>query len=120
MAQSYDKIFREKIEELVVPLATKLLNLLIPALEEIPNDLQVTVERKPDFLKKVIHPDPGQNYILHFEFQTADDSGMAERMLEYFAMLYRKYHLPVKQYVFYIGRGNSRMQTRIAEENLSF
>lgn len=81
MSQSYDKIFRENMEELVVPLATKLLNLSIPALEEIPDDLQVTVERKPDFLKKVIHTDPGENFILHFEFQTADDPGMAERML---------------------------------------
>ncbi len=120
MSQSYDKIFRENIEELVVPLATKLLNLSIPALEEIPDDLQVTVERKPDFLKKVIHPKPSLNYILHFEFQTVDDSGMAERMLEYFAMLYRKYHLPVKQYVFYIGSGPSRMQTQIKEDNIAF
>ncbi len=103
-----------------MPLATRLLNLSIPALEEIPDDLQVTIERRPDFLKKVIHPDQKQNYILHFEFQTVDDAGMAERMLEYFAMLYRKYHLPVKQYVFYIGTGHSRMQTRIAEENLAF
>lgn len=108
------------MEELVVPLATKLLNLSIPALEEIPDDLQVTIERKPDFLKKVIYPDPAQHFILHFEFQTADDLSMAERMLEYYALLYRKYHLPVKQYVFYIGKGQSRMQTRIDQENLAF
>lgn len=40
---SYDRIFRENIEQLVVPLAHRLLNLTIPALEEIPDDLHQRV-----------------------------------------------------------------------------
>ncbi|MBO0938650.1 hypothetical protein J2I47_19015 [Fibrella sp. HMF5335] len=118
--KSYDRIFRENIEQLVVPLANRLLNLTIPALEEIPDDLHQTIERKPDFLKKVIHPNEADNYILHFEFQTKDDDEMQERMLEYYAMLYRKYHLPVKQYVFYIGEGMSMMRSHLFHDTLSF
>ena len=50
--RSYDRIFLENIEQLVVPLANRLLNLSIPALEEIPDDLHQTIERKPDFWKR--------------------------------------------------------------------
>ncbi len=118
--KSYDRIIRENIEPLVIPLATRLLHLSIPAVEEIPDDLHQTIERKPDFLKKVVHPKAVDDYILHFEFQTADDSEMAERMLEYYALLYRKYRLSVKQYVFYIGAGTSQMQSHILHDALSF
>lgn len=118
--KSYDRIFRENIEQLVVPLANRLLDLSIPGLEEIPDDLHQTIERKPDFLKKVIFPDGLQDYILHFEFQTADDSEMLERMLEYYALLWRKYQLPVRQYVFYIGEGVSQMRHNLLHEAIRF
>jgi hypothetical protein len=118
--KSYDRIFRENIEQLVVPLAHRLLDLTIPALEEIPDDLHQTIERKPDFLKKVVFPEGVGNYILHFEFQTADDSEMLERMLEYYALLWRKYQLPVRQYVFYIGEGISQMRHGLYHELLQY
>ena len=103
-----------------MPIANRLLNLSIPALEEIPDDLHQTIERKPDFLKKVLHPNEADNYILHFEFQTKDDDEMLERMLEYYAMLYRKYRIPVKQYVFFIGEGMSKMKSHLFHNTLSF
>jgi len=46
----YDKIVKENIEAVIVPLAGKVLNIQIENLEEIPDDLQVTLERKPDLL----------------------------------------------------------------------
>jgi hypothetical protein len=118
--KSYDRIFRENIEPLVVPLAHRLLDLTIPALEEIPDDLHQTIERKPDFLKKVVFPEGVGSYILHFEFQTTDDPEMLERMLEYYAMLWRKYQLPVRQYVFYIGEGVSQMRHGLYQESLQY
>ncbi|WP_020602503.1 hypothetical protein [Spirosoma spitsbergense] len=50
MSQDYDKIIKENIEEIMLPLARKVLNLPEPAgIVEIPDDLQYTIERKPDF-----------------------------------------------------------------------
>ena len=45
---------------------------------------------------------------------------MRERMLVYLALLYEKYRLPIKQYVFFIGKGDSRMQSSLLFPNLAF
>ena len=120
MAQEYDKIFKENIEEIILPLAKKLLNIDPEGLEEIKDDLQHTLERKPDFLKKVIHKDTKKDYILHIEFQVKDEPKMKYRMLEYYALSLREYKIEVKQYVFYIGKGKSKMPTQIKYKKLDF
>ncbi|MFC5412300.1 hypothetical protein ACFPMF_23445 [Larkinella bovis] len=108
MPQDYDKIFRENLAEIILPLVRKTVGLNPQHLENLPEKLQRTVERIPDFLKKVV--DPGrESYILHIEIQTADASDMVYRMLEYAAMLLRKHKLLVRQYVFYIGEGRAKM-----------
>ncbi len=123
-SQEYDKIFKENIEELIIPFAEKLLNINPKNLREIPNDLQTTLERKPDFLKKVIadkaQKEKIKDFILHIEFQTVDEKDMAHRMNEYYAILYRKYKLDVHQYVFFIGTGKAKMKQIIEAKNLSF
>ncbi len=102
MAQKYDKIFKENIEELILPLAQKVLHINPEELEEIKDDLQTTLERKPDFLKKVVSKNKTQKeYILHIEFQTVDEPKMVYRMLEYYGILARKYELEIKQYVWF-------------------
>jgi hypothetical protein len=54
MANDYDKIIRENIEAIILPLANRLFQLEIKSMEEVPDELQVTVERKPDFLEAVL------------------------------------------------------------------
>lgn len=120
MAQDYDKIFKENIEEIILPLAEKILHIHPETLEEIPDDLQRTIERKPDFLKKVTHSDPDKDYILHIEFQKEDETEMVFRMLEYCAILLRQYKLPVRQYVFFIGAGQSKMRRTLQHEHLQY
>ena len=121
MSQDYDKIIKENIEEIMLPLARKVLNLPEPAgIVEIPDDLQYTIERKPDFLKLITDADGKGLYILQLEFQTRDESDMLARMLFYAAQLYGKYKLPVKQYVFYIGPRPARMRRELRQEDLSF
>ena len=121
MAQKYDKIFKENIEELILPLAQKLLHINPEHLEEIKDDLQTTLERKPDFLKKVVDNDSNKkDYILHIEFQTVDESDMVYRMLEYYGILARKYKLEVRQCVFYIGEGKAMMACRLIHDNIDF
>ena len=87
---------------------------------EIPDDLQVTKELFPDFLKKVLHDINEKDFILHLEFQSADDYGMAKRMLNYYSMLFDRYDLPVMQQVFYLGKGKSKMRNSLLHNNLNF
>lgn len=121
MAHEYDRIIKENIEAILLPLVKRVLKLPEPAgLVEIPDDLQRTIERRPDFLK-IVTDELGQNlYVLQIEFQTVDEPKMLYRMLEYAALLIRRYELPVRQYVCYIGEGKARMNTRLSHEHVQF
>ncbi len=120
MNGKYDKILKENLEEIFLPLAKKILRLKFDTAEEIPDDLQYTKELKPDFLKRILHEDSTQNYILHIEFQTKDDKRMHKRMLKYYSMLYDKYDLHIYQIVFYLGRGESKMIRQLNHRQLKF
>ena len=119
MANEYDKIIKENIEAVFLPVMDKLLGIQVDMSEDIPYDIQVTIERKPDFIKRVINQNQSP-YILHLEFQSTDEGGMAYRMLEYRALLTRKYATPVVQFVIYIGDSTPKMNTRIQQENLDY
>ena len=120
MYNKYDKIFKENLEEIFLPLAKRLLGIESDRMIEIPDDLQVTKELFPDFLKKVLHDINEKDFILHLEFQSADDYGMAKRMLNYYSMLFDRYDLPVMQQVFYLGKGKSKMRNSLLHNNLNF
>ena len=79
MPNEYDKIFKENVEATILPIAEKLLRIHAEQLEEIPNDLQITLERKPDFTKKALDKNK-QPFILHLEFQVDDEKHMVFRM----------------------------------------
>lgn len=51
MANPYDKILKEIVEEIFVPMAQRMLGIYPVKTEELPDDLHQTIERKPDFLK---------------------------------------------------------------------
>ncbi len=60
-------------------------------------------------------------YILQIEFQTADEARMVDRMYLYHAILWGKCHLPIKQYVIYIGDKSKLVMTEsLVLENVSF
>jgi predicted transposase/invertase (TIGR01784 family) len=118
-ANKYDKVFKENIEYTLPGIVKHILELDIVHSEEMSHDLQYTKERKPDVLRKVTDQD-NRTYILHVELQSRNEKDMVFRMVEYRVMLQRKYRLPVKQYVLYIGRGRLTMRTNIDEENFKF
>jgi glycerophosphoryl diester phosphodiesterase len=118
-ANQYDKIFRENMEAALPGIIEHLLGLDIVHSEEIPDDIQHTKERKPDLLKKVTDSS-GKVFILHLEYQVANENEMVYRMAEYLIMLLRKYSLPVKQFVLFMGAGRARMPTEIDEDNIKF
>lgn len=115
----YDKIFKENMEQALPGLIEHLLGLHIVQSKEIPDDLQHTKERKPDVLKKVTDVQH-HTFILHIEWQVKNEKDMVYRMAEYRVMLLRKYQLPVKQYVLFIGSGRLTMPYSIDEEDFVY
>lgn len=106
--------------ELVLPGIFKhIINIEITAQEEIPDDIQHTKERKPDFLKKITDQQ-GKVWILHIEYQVSQDANMVYRMAEYCIMLKRKYRLGIKQYVIYLGMAKAGMKTSIQSTYLTY
>ena len=87
--------------------------------EELPDDVQHTRERKPDVLKRITNKD-GETFVLHLELQVADEQEMALRMAEYFILLSRRYRLPVRQYVIYLGQGLPKMRDHLSTETMQF
>ncbi|HEX3934042.1 MAG TPA: hypothetical protein VHW43_05150, partial [Puia sp.] len=45
---------------------------------------------------------------------------MVYRMAEYYIMLLRRYELPVRQYIIYIGEGNPTMTDHIRSEQMNY
>jgi len=111
-ASQYDKFFKENIEAVIPSLMQNVLSINGVLMEDLPNDIQHTKERKPDVLKKITDQD-GSIFILHIEFQVANESEMIYRMGEYYFMLTRKFRLPIRQFVVFIGNNKPRMTTKI-------
>jgi hypothetical protein len=115
----YDKIIKENLEITLAVIIRDVLGLDIAYSDELPDDIQHTKERKPDALKKVTDT-TGHTYVLHVEFQIADEREMVCRMAEYSIMLMCKYQLPLKQYVIFLRDTEPTMPTDINSENLQF
>ena len=89
------------------------------SVEELPDDIHHTKERKPDVLKKITD-NQGNTFVLQIEFQVKDEPEMVYRMAEYFIMLERKYKLPTKQFVIFLGAYKPKMPTELDRERLKF
>jgi hypothetical protein len=116
----YDKIIKENLVAVTPTLIRSVLHIDAVEMINIPTKLQRTKEREPDFLKIIVDA-TGRRFILHIEFQLADDGKMIFRKLEYFAMLARIYPtLDIEQYVIFIGDKVPSMETVLQRRNISF
>lgn len=117
-SSQYDKIFKENIEAVISSIMQNVLEITAVSMEELPDDIQHTKERKPDTLKKITD-DKGNTFVLQIEFQVKNEDEMVYRMLDYYGMLERKYKLPVKQFVIFLT-GTPTMPTNLEREMLKF
>ena len=108
------KIIKENIEEVFLPLTEKYLGIKIKSSRKFSAKLQTTLEREADFLR-IVTTEQQEKFILHIEFQTSDEADMVYRMAEYNAILLRKYKLPVRQFVIFLGEGKPKMITSLPE-----
>ena len=60
----YDKIIKENIESIFLPLLEKFTGIKVVTSTEIKDKIQRTVEREPDFLKRITDQ-TGSEFILH-------------------------------------------------------
>jgi len=115
----YDRIIKENIEAILITLGKKLFGFEIKNPRPLTEKLQITIEREPDFLKQITLDDDSE-IILHLEFQRYDDQDMIYRMAEYKAILQRKYKIPVRQFVVYLGKDMPKMRTELlADEQIT-
>lgn len=115
--KAYDKIIKENLEAILLPLAEFLLEIQIQSTKKLAVNLQTTLEREPDFIREVKTPSE-ERFILHLEFQRNDEAHMVYRMKEYEAILSRKYRIPIKQFVVYLGEGASKMVSILREQEV--
>jgi hypothetical protein len=102
MANSYDRIFKENIEPLQLPLLAKLLGLVPPKLAAIEAKMQVTQEAEMDSIRRVVHPDSALDYGLQIEFHLSDED-LRWRNLLHYGLFYQITKLPLRQIVIYGG-----------------
>ncbi len=102
MANNYDRIFKENIESLLLPLLNKLLGLKPPKLAPIDAKMQVTQEAEMDHIRRVVHDDPEQDYGLQIEFHITDED-LRKRNLLHYALFHHITGLPLRQIVIYGG-----------------
>ena len=112
MDNKYDKIFKENIGSIFLSLSTKYLGIEIASSKELKDKLQTTLEKEVDFLREITTP-LGDRLIVQLEFQTVSEKGMVYRMQEYHAILQKKYQLPVRQFVIYLGERPPKMRTKL-------
>jgi hypothetical protein len=118
-SSQYDKIFKENMEAVISSIMENVLEITTVYMEELPDDIQHTKERKPDVLKKVTDT-KGDTFVLQIEFQVKNETEMVYRMLEYYGMLERKYKIPVKQFVIFLGQDKPTMSCELDRERLKF
>ena len=121
MANHYDRIFKENIEPMIPIIAERVFGIeKIQKSEDLKDKMQYTLEKEADYLQKIIHDNPENDYILHLECQVKDDPKMLSRMFLYRAILFHLFGLPVRQFILYIGKNPSKMNNVLDQERLNY
>ena len=115
----YDKIFKENVDATIDSFIHKILKINIKESEKIVLKLQRTKEREADFLK-IVTNDKQEKFILHIEYQVANEPEMVHRMIDYWNLLVRKYNLRVEQYVIFLGDEKPTMRIKVDYPNMKF
>ncbi len=112
MANNYDRIFKENIESLLLPLLKKVLGLSPPKLVPIDAKMQMTHESEMDNIRRVVHEeDAALDYGLQIEFHIKDED-LRKRNLVHHALFHQITGLPMRQIVIYGGKSDPQHITQ--------
>lgn len=74
--------------------------------------MQTTIEREMDFFYDIV-TDTGERFILHLEFESGINLEIVYRVGEYHGMSLRRYKLPIRHLVVYLGEEPPIMRTEL-------
>lgn len=115
----YDKIMRENLVEIFLPLVEEELQVKIKSVETFPDKQPTTVIRETDsFLLVKTYSKTEPEFILHIEFESGDDVTMIYRVSEHHGIELRKHKLPIKHVVIYLGESKPKMRTKLRKEEI--
>lgn len=113
----YDKILKENAQASFIALTARQLGFEIAKYERLTEKTQTTLEREADLLA-VVETKDGQKFILHIEFQVKNDNQMLYRQAEYHGIELRKYQMPIRHVVIYLGKDSPKMPTQLKKEEI--
>ena len=115
----YDKILRENLPKIFLPIIAEVLDCKITKVQALVDKQPTTVIRETDgFLLVETDSATEPKFILHLEFESGDDPEMIYRMSEHHGIELRKYRLPIKHIVVYLGQKPPRMRTKLNAEEV--
>jgi predicted transposase YdaD len=114
---AFDKIFKEVIERVFRPLVEKKLGIKIVKSTPLKEKMQTTIELEMDFFYEIV-PEIGEKFILHLEFESGNNLEMIYRIVEYHGLSFRRYKLPVRHLVVYLGAQKPTMRTELKPEEI--
>lgn len=116
----FDRILKENFDSIFQPLLRRLLGVTLDTIENLSNELPVTLNRIPDILKRV-GTRKGEKFIFHLEIQSGLDSRMCSRMLLYYSLLHFKFPKEeIRQFVLYLGRSREKMQNKYQSQGIEY
>jgi len=110
---------KETIKTITQDIAKYILEIEVTEIEFVEQELKRIEKREADIVAhcKV----NGAEAILHLEIQNDNDKTMHRRMVRYYNDIKMRFeHLPLFQYVVYIGKPKLKMKSTIVEEHLKF
>ena len=113
-ANQYDKIVKENVEAVFIPILLARYGKNAQSCEILPSDFQTTEERELDLLLKIID-EFGYTFLLHAEFQTRADKKMVFRFSEYHGLLVKKLELQVIHVVIELEEEYTEIETFLPE-----
>lgn len=118
----FDKIIKENLEALLPALARKVLGIHLHRMENLPqHKIQTTRELEPDFIKLAYTDRFPEGCVLHLEFQGQDRRNTDSRMLQYVAVEFHHFQLPVQLHVIHLPQRPPRHTTGTVKfEGLEF
>ena len=114
---AFDKIFKEIIEKIFRPLVEKKLGIKIVEATPLKEKMQTTIELEMDFFYEIV-PEIGERFILHLEFESGNNLEMIFRVGEYHGLSFRRFKLPVRHVVIYLGMEKPTMRTVLRPEEV--
>jgi len=110
---------KETIKTITQDIAKYILEIEVTDIEFVEQELKRIERREADIVAHCLIN--GVEGILHLEIQNDNDKTMHRRMVRYYNDIKIRFeHLPLFQYVVYIGKPKLKMQSTIVEDNLKF